>query len=70
MADTEKTMDTKIQHIDDIDTVERVHVDGTVDLIDTKAIGGEVDELPAGYFRTPQFIGTVLVSQPIFLPPI
>lgn len=65
MAASEKTMEPsarKIERFDDVDTVERVHVDGTVDHIDTRAIGGDLDELPAGYFRSPQFIGTVLVS--------
>ena len=38
-----------------------VHTDGTVDLIDAKAIGGEYDEMPKGYFRSPSFIGTVTV---------
>lgn len=52
-----------IEHFETVDYVERVHVDGTVDNIDTKAIGGDVDELPAGYFRSPPFIGTVVVSQ-------
>lgn len=43
--------------------VKRVHADGTVDLIDAHAIGGDLDEMPAGYFITPNFIGTFLVSE-------
>lgn len=36
------------------------HIDGTVDNIDGHAIGGELDEMPKGYFRSIQFIGTVI----------
>ncbi|KAF4924399.1 Trichothecene efflux pump TRI12 [Colletotrichum viniferum] len=36
-----------------------VHADGTVDYIDTKAVGGNYDAMPAGYFRSPQFLGTL-----------
>lgn len=43
--------------------VEKRHIDGTVDLVSAKVIGGEVDEMPAGYFRGAQFIGTVVVSK-------
>ena len=36
-----------------------VHTDGTIDYIDAKAIGGDIEELPKGYFLSPSFIGTV-----------
>lgn len=39
-----------------------VHTDGTVDYIDVHAIGGDVQEMPKGYFRSLPFLGTVLVS--------
>ncbi|KAG7115079.1 Trichothecene efflux pump TRI12 like protein [Verticillium longisporum] len=39
-----------------------VHTDGTVDFIDAKAIGGEYDEMPKGYFRSASFIGTVVAQ--------
>ncbi|KAK6857350.1 trichothecene efflux pump [Apiospora arundinis] len=42
--------------------VEKRHIDGTVDLVSAKVIGGEVDEMPAGYFRGAQFIGTVVAT--------
>ena len=45
-----------------IHVVKRVHQDGTVDFIDAKAVGGDVEELPAGYYLTPNFIFTFLVS--------
>lgn len=38
-----------------------VHTDGTVNYVDNKAVGGAVESMPKGYFRSPQFIGTVLV---------
>lgn len=45
-----------------VHVVKRVHADGTVDLIDAHAIGGDLDEMPAGYFLTPNFICTFIVS--------
>ena len=65
MAANEKTMGSqmeKLEHVKDVDFVEKVHGDGTVDKVDKRAIGGDLDELPPGYFRSPQFIGTVVVS--------
>lgn len=43
-------------------TAKVLHADGTVDLVDVDALGGEVESMPAGYYTSPQFIGTVLVS--------
>jgi hypothetical protein len=43
-------------------TAKVLHADGTVDLVDTSALGGELNTMPKGYFRSPQFIGTVTVS--------
>lgn len=43
-------------------TVEKTHIDGTVDYVSADVLGGEVAEMPAGYFRSAQFIGTVVVS--------
>jgi hypothetical protein len=39
-----------------------VHADGAIDYVDAQAIGGEVEAMPRGYFMSPQFIGTVVVS--------
>lgn len=39
-----------------------VHTDGTVDYVDNKAVGGDAAEMPEGYFRSAQFIGTVVVG--------
>lgn len=41
--------------------VELVHTDGTIDLVDARAVGGDADDLPPGYFWSAQFVGTVLV---------
>lgn len=45
-----------------------VHADGTVDYVDAQAIGGELEAMPQGYFRSPQFIGTVVVCKPLVSP--
>ncbi|KAH6987232.1 trichothecene efflux pump [Ilyonectria destructans] len=43
-----------------VDQTEKVvHADGTIDYLDAKAVGGDVDEMPKGYFLSAQFIGTV-----------
>jgi hypothetical protein len=47
-------------HADHIEAVETVHTDGTVDMVDAHAIGGDLNEMPNGYFRSVQFIGTVI----------
>lgn len=39
-----------------------VHTDGTINYVDNKAVGGDSAEMPEGYFRSVQFIGTVVVS--------
>jgi hypothetical protein len=49
------------EKVEDVNVVKKVHADGTVDLIDAHAIGGAVDEMPKGYYYSPQFIGTVTV---------
>lgn len=71
MSDTQGAKMT-VQHVDNshsddsgVHVVERVHADGTVDLIDAHAIGGDLDEMPVGYFITPNFICTFLVSKMI-----
>jgi hypothetical protein len=38
-----------------------VHTDGTIDYIDARAVGGDVTEMPAGYYWSSSFIGTVAV---------
>jgi hypothetical protein len=45
-----------------IHVVKRVHQDGTVDLIDAHAVGGDFEEMPKGYYMTPNFIFTFIVS--------
>ena len=43
------------------DVAKVVHADGTTDYVDAKAIGGDYEEMPKGYFLSPQFVGTVTV---------
>ena len=54
---------TEHQHMGNVDVVQTLHQDGTVDYVDTHAIGGDIDEMPPGYYYSVQFIGTVTVSQ-------
>ncbi|KAK6366829.1 hypothetical protein LTS17_010380 [Exophiala oligosperma] len=42
------------------EVVERKHLDGTVDLVDVRAIGGDIDQMPPGYFGSIHFLGTVV----------
>jgi hypothetical protein len=55
----------KIEDANNVHVVKKVHADGHVDLVDAHAIGGNLEDMPKGYFWTPQFIGTVVVR---FLP--
>lgn len=40
-----------------------VHVDGSVDYINRKALGGNIKKFPDNYFLRPQFIAVLVVSQ-------
>lgn len=44
------------------DIVKTVHQDGTVSFIDSRAMGGNLSEMPKGYFYSIRFVGTVAVS--------
>nr|OQO23436.1 hypothetical protein B0A51_10297 [Rachicladosporium sp. CCFEE 5018] len=44
------------------DRIEQVHADGTVDFVAQEAVGGELVNMPKGYYRSPQFIGTVVAT--------
>jgi hypothetical protein len=46
----------------DVEVVQTVHQDGTVDYVDTHAVGGDLAQMPEGYYRSIQFVGTVIVS--------
>ena len=61
---SEKSDGSSTQHMEHANVVKKVHADGHVDLVDAHAIGGNVEDMPKGYFRTPQFIGTVAVRLP------
>jgi hypothetical protein len=49
-------------HHGGIHVVRRVHADGLVDLIDAKAVGGDLEEMPKGYYTSMDFIFTFMVS--------
>ena len=55
------------EKLGDVEVVQAVHQDGTVDYVDTHAIGGDLNAMPPGYFHSIQFIGTVTVgSSPLY----
>lgn len=54
--------DDSSSHLNDGFLAKVVHTDGTIDYIDARAVGGHVKEMPEGYFRSYNFIGTVVVS--------
>jgi hypothetical protein len=60
MATEKVELASSTSHAEHVEAVETIHADGTVDMVDTHAIGGELDEMPKGYFRSVQFIGTVV----------
>lgn len=63
MADDIKSPETVHQEkMGDIEVVQTVHQDGTVDYVDTHAVGGDLAQMPEGYYRSVQFVGTVIVS--------
>lgn len=60
MASEKVEMASSSEHTEHVEAVKTVHTDGTVDMVDTHALGGELAEMPPGYFRSIQFIGTVI----------
>ncbi|KAF2836149.1 fungal trichothecene efflux pump [Patellaria atrata CBS 101060] len=48
------------EHVEYVDAVKTVHADGHIDMVDTHAIGGELNEMPKGYYTSVSFIGTVI----------
>lgn len=48
--------------IDGHDVAKVAHLDGTVDYIDANAVGGDLDDMPKGYYYSPAFLGTMVVS--------
>ena len=55
------------EHAPDVEVVQQVHTDGTVDFVDTHALGGALEDMPKGYYLSMNFIGTVVVSFPFHL---
>ncbi|KAH8658641.1 fungal trichothecene efflux pump [Tricladium varicosporioides] len=61
MSSSEKSIGVAhTEHRGDVDVLKTVHADGEIDYVDTHALGGELDQMPAGYFYSYQFIGTVV----------
>ncbi|KAL4808006.1 fungal trichothecene efflux pump [Aspergillus unguis] len=54
MADSDKSQNNDARAF--------THADGTVNYVDVRAIGGDVDDMPKGYFRSAPFLGTVLAQ--------
>lgn len=50
-------------HSQDGNVTKVTHADGSVDYIDLKAIGGDYAMMHRGYFRSPQFLGTLTVRR-------
>jgi hypothetical protein len=46
---------------DGVHVVKKVHADGEIDFIDAHAIGGDLDEMPPGYYTSASFIFTFIV---------
>jgi len=46
----------------EMDAVKTKHEDGTVSFAGRAALGGGLEEMPKGYFRSVQFVGTVVVT--------
>jgi hypothetical protein len=62
MATDEKSLAVHQEKMGDVEVVQTVHQDGTVDYVDTHAVGGDLSQMPEGYYRSIQFVGTVIVS--------
>jgi hypothetical protein len=67
MTTTEKNNVMHQERLGDVDVVQTLHADGTIDFVDTHAIGGDAAQMPEGYYWSPQFIGTVIVSSSFHL---
>jgi hypothetical protein len=50
------------ERLGSVDTMQTVHQDGSIDFVDKTALGGALNQMPDGYFRSVQFGGVVVVS--------
>ncbi|KAG8161826.1 hypothetical protein KVR01_008813 [Diaporthe batatas] len=55
----EAEKDTSDVRVRDGTVTKVIHADGAVDYVDLKAIGGDYATMHQGYFRSPQFLGTL-----------
>jgi len=44
----------------DVSGLEEAQTNETIDTVTASAIGGDYHDLPAGYYRSPRFIGTFI----------
>lgn len=62
MAIDEKTSAVHQEKMGEVEVVQTIHTDGTIDYVDTHAVGGDLAQMPEGYYHSIQFVGTVIVS--------
>jgi hypothetical protein len=60
MASEKTNMTSSTERVEHIDAVEVVHTDVTVNVVDRNAIGGDYEQMSDDYFKSIQFIGTVI----------
>jgi hypothetical protein len=60
MTETVEKSESSADHLEEVNVVKKIHADGTINLVDTHAIGGALEEMPKGYYWSVQFIGTVV----------
>jgi hypothetical protein len=59
MAEHHNNLDLEQTHTaNGTKVVKTVHADGVVDLLDAKAVGGEMSDMPKGYYTSYQFVLT------------
>ncbi|CAK7200733.1 hypothetical protein SEUCBS139899_003432 [Sporothrix eucalyptigena] len=60
MSANKSVHDGKLHHetVDGRDVAKVAHLDGTVDYIDVRAVGGDLESMPAGYYYSPKFLGS------------
>ena len=67
MAEVMNKADDQIsQQFEGIHVVKKVHADGFVDMVDARAIGGALENMPPAYYYSIQFIGTVTVCRLLY----
>jgi hypothetical protein len=60
------TIAERVETRDGVHVVKKVHADGEIDYIDAHAIGGELNQMPKGYYTSASFILTFIVGSKSF----